>query len=57
KGEQGDLVILVSYAVCTEEEAREIKPDIVFVDANNRIVRKLSGHDDVTGTRPSLNLA
>jgi len=40
KGAPGDLVILVSYAWCEEEEARSIQPDLVFVDANNRIARR-----------------
>ncbi len=45
RGTRGDLVIIVSYAACSEEEAREIKPDIVFVDENNRIVEKMrDGH-------------
>lgn len=39
KGAPGDLVILVSYAWCEEEEARRMKPDLVFVDRDNRIVR------------------
>ena len=45
RGTRGDLVIIVSYSACSEEEAREIKPDIVFVDENNRIVEKMrDGH-------------
>lgn len=48
KGAAGDLVILVSYALCEEEEARLIKPDLVFVDQNNRLVR----HEGPT--RPAL---
>jgi aspartate 1-decarboxylase len=39
KGAAGDLVILVSYALCEEEEARRMKPDLVFVDRDNHIVR------------------
>ena len=33
----GDLVIIASYAVMTEDEARTRKPRIVHVDAKNRI--------------------
>lgn len=33
----GDTVILISYALLEEREARELKPKIVFVDRNNRI--------------------
>ena len=35
----GDHVILMSYAQMTPEEAKEHKPDVVFVDEENRIVR------------------
>lgn len=34
----GDLVILIAYAQLTTEEARELRPHVVFVDAGNRIV-------------------
>ncbi|GAA4111115.1 aspartate 1-decarboxylase [Nocardioides fonticola] len=33
----GDLVILIAYAQMTTEEARELKPHVVFVDADNRV--------------------
>lgn len=36
---EGDTVIVLSYATLTEEEAREHKPTLVYVDADNRIVR------------------
>src|SRR5437016_5621437 len=35
---QGDLVIIISYAVVTDAEARTMKPAVVFVDADNRMV-------------------
>jgi aspartate 1-decarboxylase len=35
----GDLVILISYAVVTDPEARALKPRIVHVDSHNRIVK------------------
>ena len=35
----GDHIILISYAQMTPEEAKEHKPDVVFVDEENRIVR------------------
>ena len=35
----GDHIILMSYAQMTPEEAQEHKPDVVFVDEENRIVR------------------
>ncbi|HEY2764044.1 MAG TPA: aspartate 1-decarboxylase [Pseudonocardiaceae bacterium] len=34
----GDLVILISYATMDETEARSYRPQVVFVDAANRIV-------------------
>lgn len=39
----GDTVIIISYGVVTEEEARDRKPEVVFVDDANRIVDL--GHD------------
>jgi len=38
-----DLVIILSYALVNEEEARALEPSIVHVDAKNRIVKL--GHD------------
>ncbi len=40
--EPGDVVIILSYAQCTDEEARSLKPRVVSVDAKNRIVKKRS---------------
>lgn len=34
----GDLVIIATYAVYSDQEARAHKPSLVFVDARNRIV-------------------
>lgn len=34
----GDLVILIGYAQMTTEEAKELKPHVVFVDADNKIM-------------------
>ena len=34
----GDVVILIGYAQLETEEARELKPHVVFVDAANRIL-------------------
>ena len=33
----GDLVIIISYCTVSDAEARELKPKVVFVDAENRI--------------------
>ena len=35
----GDLIILMSYAQMTPEEAKEHKPKVVFVDEENQIAR------------------
>ncbi|WP_088226279.1 aspartate 1-decarboxylase [Desulfosporosinus sp. FKB] len=32
----GDQVIIISYCLLTDEEAHNYKPDVVFVDENNR---------------------
>lgn len=38
-GMAGDLVILISYGVFDDAEARAYRPKVVFVDARNRITR------------------
>jgi aspartate 1-decarboxylase len=38
-GQPGDLVILISYGVYSDEEAERHSPRVVFVDPKNRIVR------------------
>src|SRR3954449_9946523 len=35
----GDLVIIMSYAMMNDAEARAIEPRVVHVDANNRVVK------------------
>ena len=35
----GDLVIIMSYAVLTDAEARALKPLVVHVDEKNRVVK------------------
>lgn len=39
----GDLVIIIAYALMTDEEATTFVPQVVFVDRRNRIVEV--GHD------------
>ena len=36
----GDTVILISYALVEDREARTVKPKIVFVDESNRVREK-----------------
>ncbi|WP_372846158.1 aspartate 1-decarboxylase [Pontiella sp.] len=37
---KGDKIIIISYGNYDDEEARTLEPIVVFVDANNRAVRK-----------------
>jgi len=37
KAEVGDILIIISYAYMTPEEARTFKPTMVFPDEDNRI--------------------
>jgi aspartate 1-decarboxylase len=39
QGLPGDLVIVISYGVYTEDEAERHSPAVVFVDSKNRIIR------------------
>ena len=39
----GDVVIIMSYAVMSDAEARALKPRVVHVDENNRVVK--TGND------------
>lgn len=35
----GDIVIIISYALMTQEEAKSHKPKLVFPDDNNRLIK------------------
>ncbi len=37
KAEVGDIVIIISYALMTPEEAKTFKPTAIFPDENNRL--------------------
>ncbi len=39
-GKAGDIVIILTFAVLTDAEARKHRPKIVHVDRKNRIVKK-----------------
>lgn len=39
RAQVGDIVIIISYAMMTDEEARSHKPTVVFPDDNNRLVK------------------
>ncbi|RLD17544.1 MAG: aspartate 1-decarboxylase [Caldiserica bacterium] len=40
KGETGDIIIIVSYAMVDEKEIESFTPTIIFVDKKNRIREK-----------------
>jgi aspartate 1-decarboxylase len=39
KAEVGDIVIIISYAMMTPEEAKTHQPKMIFPDENNRVVK------------------
>ncbi|MCP1385727.1 aspartate 1-decarboxylase [Runella salmonicolor] len=38
KAQVGDVVIIISYGMMTQEEAKTFKPKVVFPDENNKII-------------------
>lgn len=38
---KGDTIIILSYANVPEEEALSVEPDLVYVDSENRILRRI----------------
>ena len=42
KAAPGDILIIASYASYDEKEIAALKPDLVYVDAHNRVKRKRS---------------
>lgn len=45
----GDLVILIAYAQVDDAEARSLRPHVVFVDADNRVLATGSDPVDTAG--------
>jgi aspartate 1-decarboxylase len=43
---EGDLVIIMSYALVADSEARSWRPTVVLVDLDNRVVEIRTGHDE-----------
>ncbi|MGI9951621.1 aspartate 1-decarboxylase [Moorellaceae bacterium AZ2] len=39
----GDIVIIISYGIFTDEEAQRLQPKVILVDENNRIQACLGG--------------
>jgi aspartate 1-decarboxylase len=50
--QEGDVVILITYALMTTEQAKAYDPKVVHVDQHNRIV--LVGSDPAEGITPGL---
>jgi len=42
--QKGDVIIIITYTVVSDEKARDWKPTLVFVDENNRIKKVCYGH-------------
>ena len=40
QAQTGDKIIIMAYAMMTEEEIKKYPPNIVFVDDENKIVKK-----------------
>ena len=49
---ENDLVILITYAQMTSEEAKAYEPRVVHVDENNRIIQL--GNDPAEGLTPGM---
>ncbi|MCL6626521.1 aspartate 1-decarboxylase [Alicyclobacillus shizuokensis] len=41
-GQKGDLVIIISYGVYSEQEVKAHQPTVILVDEHNRPLRKLT---------------
>ena len=50
--QENDIVILITYAQMTTEEAKSYEPKVVHVDGNNRVVQL--GNDPAEGLTPGL---
>lgn len=33
----GDTLVILSYAICTPDEAKQVQPKVVYLDQNNRL--------------------
>ena len=40
RGAPGDMITVMSFGVCTEDEAEGFKPRVIVLDKNNRIVAR-----------------
>lgn len=39
KGNEGDLIVIISYCMLDEKETRSLTPKVVKVDGNNKLVK------------------
>jgi aspartate 1-decarboxylase len=49
---ENDIVILITYAAMTTEEAKSYEPRVVHVDENNRVIQL--GNDPAEGLTPGM---
>jgi aspartate 1-decarboxylase len=49
---ENDIVILITYAQMTTEEAKAYEPRVVHVDENNRMIQL--GNDPAEGLTPGM---
>ena len=47
-GQKGDIIIVMTYAHFTDDEAREFAPKVAIVDENNRLIQVLP--EEIAGT-------
>jgi len=47
----GDLVIVIAYALVSDEEVADLNPQVVFVDEHNQIILQGSDPADVPSGR------
>ena len=41
KGDPGDIIIIITYGEYSDEEARALEPNVVFVDEHNRALQTI----------------
>jgi len=49
---ENDIIILITYAQMTTEEAKSLEPRVVHVDENNRVIQL--GNDPAEGLTPGV---
>ena len=47
KGSVGDIVTIMAFGLCDELEARSLRPKVVVLDANNGIVARRLGREEL----------